>query len=191
MKSLNYALVSSLCALVIGILLVVRPDIAVNYLIIAIGALFLIPGLVGMLSYFSVWKTKTKSFDKNQWYIPLVALGSIFLGVWLILSPSFFVEILMYVLGVLLVLGGIGQLASLIAARAFVPVPLGIYVVPVLVLAAGVTVLFNPFATAELPFIVLGISSIVYALMDMVRLLRFHKKDKNVQDVTPIEETKE
>lgn len=87
MKSLNYALVSSLCALVIGILLVVRPDIAVNYLIIAIGALFLIPGLVGMLSYFSVWKTK--SFDKNQWYIPLVALGSIFLGVWLILSPSF------------------------------------------------------------------------------------------------------
>ena len=48
MKSLNYALVSSLCALVIGILLVVRPDIAVNYLIIAIGALFLIPGLVGM-----------------------------------------------------------------------------------------------------------------------------------------------
>ena len=49
MKSLNYALVSSLCALVIGILLVVRPDIAVNYLIIAIGALFLIPGLVGML----------------------------------------------------------------------------------------------------------------------------------------------
>ena len=40
MKSLNYALVSSLCALVIGILLVVRPDIAVNYLIIAIGALF-------------------------------------------------------------------------------------------------------------------------------------------------------
>ena len=189
MKSLNYALVSSLCALVIGILLVVRPDIAVNYLIIAIGALFLIPGLVGMLSYFSVWKTK--SFDKNQWYIPLVALGSIFLGVWLILSPSFFVEILMYVLGVLLVLGGIGQLANLIAARAFVPVPLGIYVVPVLVLAAGVTVLFNPFATAELPFIVLGISSIVYALMDMVRLLRFHKKDKNIQDVTPIEETKE
>lgn len=189
MKSLNYALVSSLCALVIGILLVVRPDIAVNYLIIAIGALFLIPGLVGMLSYFSVWKTK--SFDKNQWYIPLVALGSIFLGVWLILSPSFFVEILMYVLGVLLVLGGISQLANLIAARSFMSVPFGVYVVPVLILAAGITVLFNPFATAEIPFIVLGISSIVYALMDMVRLLRFRKKNKNIQDVTPIEEIKE
>ena len=106
-------------------------------------------------------------------------------------EPLFFRGNINVCIGSLVSLGGIGQLANLIAARAFVPVPLGIYVVPVLVLAAGVTVLFNPFATAELPFIVLGISSIVYVLMDMVRLLRFHKKDKNVQDVTPIEETKE
>lgn len=161
MKSLNYALVSSLCALVIGILLVIRPDVAVNYLIITIGALFLAPGLVGVLSYFSMWKTK--NLDKNHWYIPLVAIGSIFFGIWLILKPSFFVEILMYVLGVLLVLGGISQLANLIAARSFMPVPFGVYIVPVLILAAGITVLFNPFATAEIPFIVLGISSIVYA----------------------------
>lgn len=43
MKSLNYALVSSLCALVIGILLVTWPDVAVSYLVITIGVLFLIP----------------------------------------------------------------------------------------------------------------------------------------------------
>lgn len=51
MKSLNYALVSSLCALVIGILLVTWPDVAVSYLVITIGVLFLIPGLVGLFSY--------------------------------------------------------------------------------------------------------------------------------------------
>ena len=50
MKSLNYALVSSLCALVIGILLVTWPDVAVSYLVITIGVLFLIPGLVGLFS---------------------------------------------------------------------------------------------------------------------------------------------
>lgn len=36
MKSLNYALVSSLCALVIGILLVTWPDVAVSYLVITV-----------------------------------------------------------------------------------------------------------------------------------------------------------
>jgi hypothetical protein len=53
MKSLNYALVSSLCALVIGILLVTWPDVAVSYLVITIGVLFLIPwfafGFIGII----------------------------------------------------------------------------------------------------------------------------------------------
>ena len=171
MKSLNYALVSSLCALVIGILLVTWPDVAVSYLVITIGVLFLIPGLVGLFSYLALLN-KSKA-DAPRPVFPIVALGSTLFGVWLIIMPSFFVGVLMYVLGILLVLGGISQLANLIAARSFMPVPFGVYIVPVLILAAGITVLFNPFATAEIPFIVLGISSIVYALMDMVRLLRF------------------
>lgn len=62
----------------------------------------------------------------------------------------------MYVLGILLVLGGISQLANLIAARSFMPVPFGVYIVPVLILAAGITVLFNPFATAEIPLCIDG-----------------------------------
>lgn len=189
MKSLNYALVSSLCALVIGILLVTWPDVAVSYLVITIGVLFLIPGLVGLFSYLALLN-KSK-VDAPRPVFPIVALGSTLFGVWLIIMPSFFIGVLMYVLGILLVLGSISQLANLIAARSFMPVPFGVYVVPVLILAAGITVLFNPFATAEIPFIVLGISSIVYALMDMLRLLRFRKKNKNIQDVTPIEEIKE
>lgn len=96
----------------------------------------------------------------------------------------------MYVLGVLLVLGGISQLANLIAARSFMPVPFGVYVVPVLVLAAGITVLLNPFETAEIPFIVLGVSSIVYGLMDLFRLLRFRRTKSKIEDVVPIEEIK-
>lgn len=189
MKSLNYALVSSLCALVIGILLVTWPDVAVNYLVITIGVLFLLPGLVGLFTYLAILnKNKENAFRP---VFPIVALGSTLLGIWLIVMPSFFVGVLMYVLGILLVLGGISQLASLTAARSFTTVPFGVYVIPVLILVAGITVLFNPFATAEVPFIVLGVSSIVYALMDIVRLLRFRRKRGNVQDVTPIEEIKE
>ena len=51
MKSLNYALLASLCALAVGILLVVWPDMAINYLVITVGVLFLIPGLAGVFSY--------------------------------------------------------------------------------------------------------------------------------------------
>jgi membrane protein HdeD len=147
MKSLNYALVSSLCALVIGILLVTWPDVAVSYLVITIGVLFLIPGLVGLFSYLALLN-KSKA-DAPRPVFPIVALGSTLFGVWLIIMPSFFVGVLMYVLGILLVLGGISQLANLIAARSFMPVPFGVYIVPVLILAAGITVLFNPFAASH------------------------------------------
>lgn len=103
MKSLNYALVSSLCALVIGILLVTWPDVAVSYLVITIGVLFLIPGLVGLFSYLALLN-KSKA-DAPRPVFPIVALGSTLFGVWLIIMPSFFVGVLMYVLGILLVWG--------------------------------------------------------------------------------------
>lgn len=189
MKSLNYALVGSLCALILGILLVTWPDVAVNYLVITIGVLFLLPGLIGLISYLAILNRRKTEAPRPVF--PIVALGSTFFGIWLIIMPSFFVGVLMYVLGVLLVLGGISQLANLIAARSFMPVPFGVYVVPVLVLAAGITVLFNPFETAEIPFIVLGVSSIVYALMDLFRLIRFRRKKSQIEDIVPIEEIKD
>lgn len=78
MKSLNYALVSSLCALVIGILLVTWPDVAVSYLVITIGVLFLIPGLVGLFSYLALLN-KSKA-DAPRPVFPIVALGSTLLA---------------------------------------------------------------------------------------------------------------
>ena len=56
------------------------------------------------------------------------------------------------------------------------PVPLGVYIVPTLVLIAGIVVLMNPFQAATVPFIVLGVSSMVYALSDLFRLIRYRRK---------------
>lgn len=52
MRTLNYAAISNICALLVGILLVVWPEVAVNYLVITIGALFFLPGVLGVFGYF-------------------------------------------------------------------------------------------------------------------------------------------
>ena len=53
-------------------------------------------------------------------------------------------------------------------------------------------VLLNPFAAAAIPFIILGVSSIIYGITDIINLLRFHKKEEKkevvIEDVTPVEE---
>lgn len=188
MKTMNYSMIRCICALVIGVLLVAWPEAAIIYLVITIGVLFLVPGLFAVFGYLIRGREAGVSF-------PVVGLGSLLFGLWLMIMPAFFVGILMYVLGAVLVLAGISQIANLSAARSWTVVPGGFFVVPVLVLIAGIVVLFNPFTVATVPFIVLGVSSIVYGLSDLINIMRFRQqKEKDmpmVEDITPIEEIKD
>lgn len=192
MKSINYAAMSSICALIIGVLLVVWPDVAISYLVITIGVLFLLPGLFGLFSYMSV-AGKQKDAGIHVGF-PVIALGSALFGFWLMINPTFFVNILMYVLGVLLVLGGMSQIMNFMTMRTYSHVPIGVFIIPVLILLAGIVVLFNPFEAATIPFIILGVSGIIYGATDLIRLLEYRKRireNEEVVDVTPVEEIEE
>ena len=179
---MNYSIIRCICALVIGVLLVAWPEAAILYLVITIGVLFLVPGLFS----FSVYLIRR---------FPIAGLGSLLFGLWLMIMPAFFVGILMYVLGAVLVLAGISQIVNLSAARSWTVVPGGFFVIPVLVLIAGIVVLFNPFTAAAVPFIILGVSSIVYGLSDLINIIRFRQKKEpgmpEIEDITPIEEIKD
>lgn len=187
MRLFGYSVMCSLCALIMGVLLVMWPEAAMIYLVITVGVLFLLPGLYGIFAYFA---SRSREEDGSGRAFPIVALGSALLGIWLIVMPAFFVGILMYVLGALLVLGGIGQLMNFISIRKLTgSVPAIFYVIPVLLLLAGILILVNPFEAAKIPFIVLGASSIVYGLTDLFRLIRYRRKSNQViTDVEVIEE---
>lgn len=183
MRTLSNSILRSVCSLVIGVLLVVWPETAMIYLVITIGVLFLIPGLISLLGYFAHRTGEVKQM------FPIAALGSALFGLWLMIMPAFFVSILMYILGAILVLAGIQLISSLVSARRDSMVPAGFFVVPVLILLAGIIVLLNPFATASVPFIILGVSCIFYSLSDIINYYKFRKRNVHIQDVTPIEET--
>ncbi|MBO5251170.1 MAG: DUF308 domain-containing protein [Bacteroidaceae bacterium] len=188
MKTMSYSVIRGICAIVMGLLLVAWPEAAIVYLVIAIGAMFLVPGAVSILGYILKGRALGAMF-------PIAGVGSLLFGLWLMISPAFFVGILMYVLGAVLVFAGISQLVQLSNARGWAQVSFGFYVMPVLILIAGLVVLLNPFAAATIPFIILGVSSIVYGITDIINLIRFRKKEDKtmsgeviIEDVTPIEE---
>ena len=188
MKALNYSVIRGICAVLMGVLLVAWPEAAIVYLVIAIGAMFFVPSVFSLVGYFMKGRQMGMMF-------PIVSVGSLLFGLWLMVSPAFFVGILMYVLGVVLVFAGISQIVQLFNARSWTQVPMGYFILPVLILLAGLTVLFNPFAVVAIPFIILGVSSIVYGITDIINLIRFRKKEEKtvvhgavIEDVTPIEE---
>ncbi len=192
MKGLSYSfLPRAICALVIGLVLVMYPDQAGDYFVITIGVVFLVASLISIIGYYAQRAGVRRRF-------PIEGVGSLLFGLWLILKPAFFADLLTFVLGFILVMGGVQQIASLSAARRWTPVPVGFYVVPVLISLAGLVALFNPTGVRSTAFIIIGISSLVYAASELMNWFRFtrlrpkapvagDKADDDVEDAKVIE----
>lgn len=193
---ITMAMLRGIAALLIGILLVFWSQNAVTYLIMAVGCLFLIPGLLSLLAYFRQTSPEgNRSFGWSQ----VLGIGSILFGLCLIVSPVFFEKSLMYALGIILSYAGLSEIIQLTVARQWTRVPAGFYVTPVLVMLVGIFILFNPIESANVPFIILGIGCMVYGLSDMVNVIKFRRRNSDVEEVqvvldepkeqeTPIEE---
>lgn len=178
MKTINSAILRSTFAIALGLVLVLWPASALNYLVITIGILFIIPGLIAMISYFA---TKKKNEETGYSVIfPIEGAGSTLFGIWLVIMPEFFVNILMYILGVLLLLAGIQQISMLFAARKRTKVPGIYYLMPTLILILGIVILTYPFQVATNTFILLGATSICYGIFELINWFRFKKYVKNI-----------
>ena len=112
MKGLSYSFLRAICALVIGLVLVMFPDQAGDYFVITIGVIFLVPSLVSIIGYFAQSTEMRSRF-------PVEGVGSLLFGLWLIIMPGFFADLLTFVLGFILVMGGVQQIASLAGTGRF------------------------------------------------------------------------
>ena len=166
MRVLGYSLMRAVCALVIGMILVMFPDQASNYFVITIGVIFLVPSLISIIAY-------TTNGKKKQQRFPIEGIGSLLFGLWLIIMPHFFSNLLTIILGFILLMGGIQQLASVSTLRTLVKVSYRYYVVPTLILIAGLVALFNPTGVQRTAFIIIGISCMVYAFSEFVNWFIF------------------
>ena len=170
MKTVNNIILRVAVALILGVVLIVWSSTVVDYLVITIGALFLIPGLISVFGYF--FRDKQSS-EKT---FPFDSIGGALLGLALIIVPSFFVGILMYILAGLLILAGILQIRSLFIVSRQFRIRSTFYAIPIVILLAGLVILFYPFETLQTAFIFLGIICVLYALSELVNYLKFLRK---------------
>ena len=177
---MNIQIVRSISVLLIGVLFLVLGDSALSMLVVIVGVLLMVPGVWALASY-------VRHIEQRPMF-PLAALGSFVLGLWLVVSPDFFVGFFMYVLGGILVMLGVYQLAGLVVSSRLLPVAWPLYVMPVLVLLLGLFVLFNPFQAAAIPFILIGIGCVISAVNDLVAALRLAKRRKGEGRIIEVED---
>lgn len=190
MKILQSSAFRAICAIAIGILLIKHPDNTVTGITVAIGILFLLSGLISVLTYFHARRhvSDYKVYDADGRLVagmeptfPIVGIGSIILGLILAVSPTSFVSALMYIIGFILVLGAINQYLALIAGRRFGHIGPWYWLLPTLILLTGLYVMLKPMAPLHTAMLILGWLSLIYGVAELINALKFYNDKKKLQ----------
>jgi len=168
-------------------LLVGNPDSTLNWLTILIGVMFFLSGAMSVAAWIGARSRKTdvEVYDAQgnlvaprRAFFPVVGIGSLLLGLILMLMPGLFVKSLMYVLGAIIIIGAVSQFMTLANLSRTVRVPFLMWVCPSLVLIAGLVVLLKPMETASLPLLITGWCLMVYGVMECVNAIAVYRRDK-------------
>ncbi|MBP3776180.1 MAG: DUF308 domain-containing protein [Prevotella sp.] len=190
MKLLQSSIFRALCSIAIGILLLKYPDNSVTWLTMAIGILFLLSGIIALISYwnarrhageYTITDAEGNIISGSQPAFPLVGIGSVILGLTLVLSPDMFVQWLMYILGAMLILGSINQLIVLVVARRYGSIGAFFWIAPILIFIAGIVIFVKPMKSAELPMIILGWCMLLYGVTETINSLMVYSLRRKME----------
>lgn len=169
MNAFQNPLVRIIAAIAIGLLLMLYPHAALPTILLIIGILVGVPSLYTILAYLLSGASKRKG--------PFPVLSAILLlfGCSLILVPSWYIGVTIYVLGGVLVLIGVYQLLYLLTLKKSVKRKAGwvSYLLPVLILLIGIEILVNPFSSTERVIVgTFGAATLLYGITDLLYYLR-------------------
>ena len=191
MKIFHSSLFRAFCAIIVGVLILKFPQDGITWLTMAVGEIFLISGIIALIAYwyarrhsgdYVVTDQKGRIISGGQPTFPIVGAGSICLGLILVIAPNRFVDGLMYVLGGIMILGGIQQLINLVVARRLGNIPFVYWICPSLVMLTGLLAILYPMETAEMPLIILGWYSLVYGVTELINSLKIWRVRKMAKE---------
>ena len=149
-------------ALAAGIVLICMHDRInlVQWVIVFVGVMFAIPGLFGLIEAL-VGRRKSRRGGP----VPILAsVGSLIIGVIMIVCPVPFEAVFVYFLSAVLILGGIWHIWILSVGVRPIVLPVWLYVLPVLVVIAGISILLAPVRETESIFtLIAGIALVCIA----------------------------
>lgn len=155
-----YSITRAAVALVIGLAMIIWPALAVYTVFRVIGAALIVLGAA------SVALAIVNHTTADALVMASGVLDIIF-GLLLVIYPGFFAGLLMYFLGAVMLVFGVGQIVNLAVLRRTVPVAIWWFVLPFAIAVLGIVMICNTFKAQETLFIVFGISLIAYAATEI------------------------
>lgn len=167
-------LITSVIVLAVGIALIClykRVDI-LDWIIILVGIMFMIPGIFNLISGLAGKQSGNASAI-------VAGIGAICLGVVMCIVPGFFAQILVYIFAGILIIGGIYHIAFLgWLAKPYI-LPWYYYIIPVLMIGAGLVMIFTGVRTLNNTVVLItGIAFVCSSLNSLVEWVATHPSKK-------------
>ena len=168
-------LIRSVLAMAIGVLFWIFGTEMLTWSVWGLGGLVVFGAVVNFA--IKVFSEKTVSGSD---FIKMIFLSA--LGLFVMYESDFFAKFIIYCLGILLIVGGIGQLSIIAASRRVINValPFTSYLMPLAFVAVGLLICFDPFDSLSVLLKIFGIGAIFYGVNDLFTQIRLRRQLKRM-----------
>lgn len=179
---------------IVGVLLIVFYDHGeiLSWVVTLFGVCLIIPAVYNLISTLRVRKrlrlesqthTNTRPLPAGAVSASMVAsVAGIALGVWMLLTPDFFVGLIVYVFGALLIVYGIYELVWVAWMAKPFRMPFYYYLVPILMIVGGIVILCTSIRTMnQIMMLLTGILLLASALNSALEIVSMHPAKRRDQ----------
>lgn len=179
------SIVFSLIFILTGIFLLLRPETAINIICYVLGLLLLLSGVVSIVQFFS-----DKTSDNYLSFSFIFGAFVFIFGLIILIKPAIVASIIPLLLGVWMLINGVTKLSYSLTINKFNNSTVSI-IGSILIIILGILLIFNPFAGAKSLVQIIGISFIVYSVIDLAEsiALTFSLKKKETTEGKIVEAT--
>lgn len=174
-KGFNWLTV--LMMFVAGVLLIIwhgRLDV-LSWVVMAVGVMLIVPGVYDFVKGLRRGASQgdsqavVKSSAVGNAPTIVVSVAAVALGLWMLINPSFFVGVLAYAFGALLIFIGIYHVVNIAYWTRDLRLPGFLYVVPALLIVTGLVILFSSIRTLQsVVVLIMGISLVASAVNSLL-----------------------
>ncbi len=171
----SYGYARAIVTLILGLVLIIWPEVATKWIITIIGAFIMAVGIVSItLSSVGKWKT-----DKGS-LLAMNGLVDIVFGLLMLIFPTFFSSIIVFLFGFILILFGLGEIVGLVQSSTSVKIPWRLYIGPVITTICGVVMFFRHSEVMKTLFLFFGIALLIYSITEFISTFQVRKLLKDV-----------
>ncbi|MGN0659380.1 MAG: DUF308 domain-containing protein [Emergencia sp.] len=164
----------SLVYVILGLALILKPTLVEDILCYLLAAAAIAVGLVRIISYM-LMNVETRIIEDTNGLA--VGLSLIILGIFILLKGTMIIILVPFILGFMITYKGVEGIQNAVNLKKYgIPAPKGALITAAVITCFGIVVMVNPFSTARVLFIMLGIGLVVSGLTDIVADAIFTRK---------------